>query len=132
VSRPIKFRVWCEKIKKFRRSDIDGPKNSAWGVSVNRGIFEIPNSESQIVELFTGLLDSEGKEIYEGDIIRWSDYQGWESGEIVYGYYIVKWNEACLRLDFYDPFESLWWELNDTCFDNVVGNIHENPELLPA
>lgn len=73
-----------------------------------------------IVEQYTGLKDKNGKEIYEGDIVRYVD--DWdENGEIVYddGGFEVHWPIELERLegDIADMME-------------IIGNIHENPELL--
>lgn len=56
MGRQIKFRVWCSKVKRFRRSEISGPQNTVWGVKIDRGIFEIPNGNGLTVQMFTGLL----------------------------------------------------------------------------
>jgi uncharacterized phage protein (TIGR01671 family) len=83
-----------------------------------------------IVQQYTGLKDEDGIEVYEGDIVIWTEYQGWEDGRTFEGRYEVKWNENDLRFDFYDIHENSWWPLADTQFNNVVGNIFQNPELL--
>lgn len=64
---------------------------------------------------FTGLFDKSGKEIYEGDIMRNS-----ETGEVVQ----VEWSRGrvCFELK---PIGTWSW----VGFE-VIGNIHENPELL--
>lgn len=63
----------------------------------------------------TGLLDKNGKEIYEGDIIRDSD-----------GSAEVKWSqEDCGFIAWYNQFNIL----NFPKDVEIIGNIYENPEL---
>jgi len=65
MSRQIKFRVWNVNEKRFCRSFI--PE-----VDLTDGLdFE---DEGYFVQQFTGLLDKNGREIYEGDIISGSFY----------------------------------------------------------
>ena len=74
---------------------------------------------------YTGLLDKNGKKIFEGDIVK-DEQSGYE--------YVIKWfsEYACFALANknghmeydVDEFEML---VNDLI---VIGNIHDNPELL--
>ena len=97
--------------------------------------------DSKTVGQFTGLTDTNGKEIYDGDIIReYEDdntrYGSWERFYVVeYGAY------SCGAHTYYQ-----WncWEIKDgkkskshatlsrhsTYNKVVIGNIHDNPELL--
>jgi uncharacterized phage protein (TIGR01671 family) len=76
-----------------------------------------------ILMQFTGLKDKNGKEIYEGDIVKWDDSgaEGFEKMEV--DVFRVRWEcgEDELGWNLY-PFQDFEYE--------VIGNIYENPELL--
>ena len=77
---------------------------------------------------YTGLKDKNGKKIYEGDIIRSFDsnddailhYIVWEEAGFVALYKGRYFRSKCfLNQDWLDEFDK-----------EVIGNIHDNPELL--
>lgn len=70
---------------------------------------------------FTGLHDKNGKEIYEGDIVKSFFVDTDEAGNEIYKYYIieVKYDEVLCSYKI-DKFMNL----------EVIGNIYENKELL--
>lgn len=96
------------------------------------GIF-YPKAECRLMQ-YTGLKDKNGKEIYEGYIVRFTtgssspnesgDYDTWtEFGKIIY-------NEDGFRFQIeYGDMDDLSEFLEDDTLE-VMGNIHENPELL--
>jgi uncharacterized phage protein (TIGR01671 family) len=81
------------------------------------------DSEEMPIMQYTGLKDKNGKEIYEGDIVKYPNIQAFGDNwkvEFDRGSFTVKEKTAriCIReLAFKQNLE-------------VVGNIYENPELL--
>lgn len=107
--------------------------------SLTNGII---NSEAYKVDLetvgrFTGLTDTNGRKIFEGDILRVTD----EHKEYITFVRCVD-NTLCvdifvdntgvLELD-YDytaiGFAEDFWK-NQSCKVEIIGNVHDNPELL--
>lgn len=121
MPRTIKFRIWDSKSKRFRRTNITGPKNTVWGVKIDRGIFETPNGEGLTVQMFTGLLDKNNKEIYEGDILQY------RSSDPKFSKTLVRWTRE--EEDNHPGFvvHSSYCQLGTP---EIIGNIFENPEFL--
>lgn len=74
---------------------------------------------------FTGLTDKNGVEIYDGDIVSLNNLNQVESSDI---YFQVKWcNDTHGWIIYHNEVE--FYNLYDfDCW--VIGNIHQNPELL--
>lgn len=93
------------------------------------GIVDVLKKRMDEIELMqsTGLVDREGVEIYEGDIVKIpDDYKifGKNAGEMCK----VIFDSGCFRLKTsYGRGRGFWFEDDSTV--TIIGNIYENPEL---
>ena len=119
--RPLKFRIWDEE-----RQGFCPPFEpfSALGASC----IWFPKEREYSVEQFTGLLDKNGKEIYEGDIV-----ECFGPREPV----VVEYRDGgfgySIKYDFIWFGHNYHFKWHDGRSENIVivGNIHETPELMP-
>ena len=97
----------------------------------------IPESISE----FTGLTDKNGKKIFEGDILQIITGNGWscpKGTKVYYEVVFTEFNEECATWAEYigymakrneDDLSSIHYVVN-SYGAKVIGNIHDNPELL--
>ena len=146
--REIKFRAWDKENKRF----LEDYELSECNLDRDGSIYRPDNSKpfnkydsEPIFTLFTGLLDKNGKEIYEGDFYKrildkenrfkksyeWADY------------WLVEWldEHACFTATYIGentdkgmikitPKRNRYSLLNYLEIDEIIGNIYENPELI--
>ncbi len=124
--REIKFRFW-DKIEKVMRY----PKNSFPDLDYLyfEDIKRAEWGDNEFVSLqFTGLLDKNGKEIYEGDILRRGGASVVKFGDFYAGGNNEYYNQY-VKSSFYIEFKDGDVDALDDG-EEVIGNIYENPNLL--
>jgi len=138
MGRAIKFRAWDKKYEcyvKVESIDFDfhGNIDSVWvDCEEHHHDHSVLNADEVILEQYTGLKDKNDKEIYEGDIIKQLMYvlEGKEHTTT----WVVRWDkeECCFKLHYLSG--SLFGDsmMADDEEYKVIGNIHEDPELLEA
>jgi uncharacterized phage protein (TIGR01671 family) len=129
MSRKIKFRAWDKSRGRFFtcRNWVEFGVNkygvlSAKNIERGGGYVKLP------IQQFTGLHDKNGKEIYEGDVLY---------SELYNKEYIVGFCNGCFSLKYNNGKENgkVFYLFNHMQGAKkrsieVIGNIHENPELL--
>ena len=116
--RTIKFRAWDSLHKVYR--DHQDPQ------TIQAVIFGNDYDGRVIVEQFTGLLDKNGKEIYEGDILNWYTTKGTTNGlNMTVTYFDDRAMWGIVFGNGFDTFEA-YMEFGDVGKQfEVIGNIHE-------
>ena len=128
--REIKFRAWDGE-EMFVPSMITahGDINKPNGIGVDNWV------KAELMQ-FTGLKDKNGKEIYEGDILRYSfgDGEGYTQhvGEVVWDgcFYMVGGLAGWWTKTFKSHMQETLRASTKKVVCEVIGNIYENPELI--
>jgi len=131
TQRTIKFRAWDSTYGSMHPSDdlgisLDG-KTLYFDSNISNGVagfVKFTGRETDRFELmqFTGLLDKNGKEIYEGDILR-----GWEAD----GVFVRKGEVYLDQARFMVKLKGVPRHLKTLARKyEIIGNIYENPELI--
>ena len=123
-----KFRAWTEE-GKVMYYDVYPFKDDTLLLSYDEIAFdEVPASDFILMQS-TGLKDKNGKEIFEGDIVKYEAGCNTVTEEVAYDKNFAGFGVRDANTDIIFTF----WELAediDLISLEVVGNIYENPELL--
>ena len=104
--REIKFRVWDSISKKIHQ----------W-VNINGiGLWDFIRLDHYTLMQYTGLNDVNGKEIYEGDVVKWD-------GDVM----AVEWEQVTASFIMVDD---MGYKFDSEDRIEVIGNIYETPELI--
>lgn len=122
--RPIKFRVYNLVSRSWIRRDGD---SAPWAEIVDLGAWQ--DETRFAISQYTGLKDRSGKEIWEGDIVRYpSDTPSIHRSNSRFYCSVVEY-----EIDSYEPIRAGFRVGGDYATDEtteVVGNQRDNPELL--
>lgn len=113
--REIKFRAWDKEKEIMGFFDFYNPSTKHFLD------WEIPYGEYELMQ-YTELKDKNGKEIYEGDILKLPE---WTSNTDRKGSPITIYEVKIPKI-YYDSYDDQLGEQ----YSEVIDNIYENPELL--
>lgn len=131
IMREHKYRAYDKQKKEWITKPIAINYDGAVLLFTDYEILHPKNSDDIIVMQFTGLKDCNGKDIYDGDIVKITDYD--------YKICDLDSNTGFGKVEFLED-NGLWYisdNIHNGLFDidkeyiiEAVGNIYDDPELL--
>ncbi len=141
MNRPIKFRVWTGAVMEYKI--MAGYLGHFYVAGMNEkdsacmSDFNTIYNEAAPLMQWTGLLDKKGREIYEGDIVKFkgrNDLTYRLPGEVSIGEYFThakEFRHYGVRVKRIDMKNSYFGLADNYCKKyEVIGNAHQNPEFL--
>ena len=112
MNREIKFRAWSKATEKMMDWDF---------IKSHGNLNKLLCLGHVKVMQFTGLTDKNGKEIYEGDILKCDGLR-----------IVIQYSGCAFEGRYLGPQKDLWSPIRNNNYLQwvVIGNIHQNPELL--
>ncbi|WP_250147334.1 YopX family protein [Pediococcus acidilactici] len=135
----IKFRAWDNSIKAYLYNVQDAYDTLSGFVKYDDGkdadydeccFGDFLDNKRYDVEQFTGLKDVNGKEIYEGDIIEFFGANKKIKAKNEFGIIVYKADRYGAGFNSIIQNKEHGYGGINIAQDIVVGNVHENPELL--
>ena len=127
--RELRFRVWDGAKFVYYGWEEEFGRHYFTGVPISQRLSI--NAVFESTEQYTGLEDDNGEEIYEGDIVQLNDTHVRAFRRVI-GY------REC-KFGYEEPQdESIWYSIEGRGVSqswarwHVIGNIHDNPELMEA
>jgi uncharacterized phage protein (TIGR01671 family) len=118
--REIKFRAWDKEMKEWVETTM-GYRPQLTKTDQICSVACVFNGQGNCeIMQFTGLLDKNGKEIYEGDVLKSAGIVTWNQEEVRWSCIDIEWNN---RREWHDM-------LYLTTPLETIGNIYEHPNLL--
>lgn len=117
----FKFRTWDTQKEEFQ---------TGYDIVNLQGMYDL-SSEQFELELATAILDNEGKEIFEGDILENKSATS-DNGLVGFVKYYPQFGYCIMTKSngLWHSYRQEYWKNADGMPYKVIGNIHENKELL--
>lgn len=123
MNREIKFRAWNKKEKYMEIVDDLQMFSNDLSIGIPSKDYFLRKDDVELMQ-YTGLHDKNGKEIYEGDIVKYRDSRGQHIEKVIF-------DKGCF-------YAGMHWgsstrvapKLINTRITEVIGNIYDNLELL--
>jgi hypothetical protein len=149
--RPLKFRAWDNGAKQWLMG-YESPNLGGfslfgelmllgeWSSLLNEFLFDRNGHKADdlIVMQFTGLLDKNGNDIYEGDILRITCRAPYDGPPFLRKVSFQALAPACGFIlgdadhDYIEHFGRIMKDDDTDWIVEVIGNVHQNPDLLES
>lgn len=122
-----RYRAWLKKKQKMD-NEID---HISWLEGelycIGDGITYMVLAEDLVLMQSTGLKDKNGKEIFEGDVVRQVRTQPTTENEVIIGVVTMLEGAWLIMNDCEQLASDLWSETDE---NEIIGNIYENKDIL--